>query len=293
MLTSSAATMGGGITRRASENYVELYTERGDTLSGDYTPLFAKFGVSSTLTPTLLRNQIVDADDAVPLVFLVLVEDEGRVPAIRALHRATQKPPELVETPHDGKTFCFVGDVLLGRSIDMASLPRDLFEEFTNVTVRTVAATETAVAALPRGIADLPDAVGEGTEAVSVRACVPVPFPLLETVLAGDHTPSSLWKASMPLIRGLVHPETVQPYLDWLRVTLTRTDEDDGSAVLLGWERDVLVQTSGRALQTLKQRTLLRDFPWWNPGVQKEDRLELIVETIQRQANQARAIESA
>jgi hypothetical protein len=193
--------MGGGTTRRALENYAELHTERGDTLSGDYTPLFTKFGVSSTLTPTLLRNQIVDADDAVPLVFLVLVEDEGRVPALRALHRATQKPPEPVETPHDGKTFCFVGDVLLGRSIDMASLPRDLFEEFTNVTVRTVAATETAVAArLPGRIADLPDTVGEGTETVSVRACVPVPFPLLETVLAGDQTPSSLWKALMPVI---------------------------------------------------------------------------------------------
>jgi hypothetical protein len=292
MLNSSTATL-GGTTRRALETYADLYADRGDSLEGDYAPLFAKFGTASTLTLTQLRSQIVDADDAVPLVFLVLVDDEGRSPAIRALHRATRKPPELVPTPNDGKTFCFVGDVLLGRSIDMALLPRDIFEDFPDIPVLSIQATDAAIAALPAGSWDLPaPEVGEAIEQVSVRAAVPVPFTLLPVVLNADHTPRSLWTAALPIIRGSTHPDQFQPFLDWIRVALTRSD-DDGSAVSLGWERDALVQTSGRALQALKQRTLLRDFPWWNPDLQREDRLELVVETIQRQANQARAIERA
>jgi hypothetical protein len=292
MLNSSTATLGGNATRRAPESYADLYADRGDSLAGEYTPLFTKFGTASTLTLTQFRSQIVDADEAVPLVFLVLVDDEGRSPAIRVLHRITQKPPELIETPHDGKTYCFVGDVLLGRSIDMALLPRDLFEDYPDTPVLSLPAMDAALRALPIGAVDLPAPEGAAIEVVSVRSSVPVPFPLLPIVMGADHTPRSLWNAALPVIQGSTQPDQFRPFLDWMRAALTRSD-DDGSVVSLGWERDALVQTSGRILQALKQRTLLRDFPWWNPSVHREDRLELVVETIQRQANQARAAERA
>jgi hypothetical protein len=256
MLNSSTATLGGTTTRRAPESNSDLYADRGDSLNGEYTPLFAKFGTASTLTLPQLRSQIVDADEAVPLVFLVLVDDEGRLPAIRVLHRITQKPPELIETPHDGKTYCFVGNVLPGRSIDMALLPRDLFEDYPGTPVLSIPAMDAALRALPIGLVDLPAPEGAAIEAVSVRASVPVPFPLIPIVMGAEHTPRSLWNAAVPVIHSATQPDQFQPFLDWMRVALTRSD-DDGSVVSLGWERDSLVQTGGRVLQALKQRTLV------------------------------------
>jgi hypothetical protein len=84
----------------------------------------------------------------------------------------------------------------------------------------------------------------------------------------------------------------MKPLLDWMWVALTHdADEVDApgeSEVLFGADTEVLPNTSGRALQTLKHRVLLKDFPHWAPGRVPGDRMEIVLETMARVDEQNR-----
>jgi hypothetical protein len=137
-------------------------------------------------------DEYATAYDTLPLLFLILVS-EGNCPSVKAIHHGLKKPRALWPTPHDGRTFTFVGEVLPGQTIDMATLPRDMFPVIPDVEVPTVAQTEVAVSSLPPGTEDLAEpGVAGDTETVTVRCAVPVPHCLLNLVLSAEYTPRTL-----------------------------------------------------------------------------------------------------
>jgi hypothetical protein len=76
------------------------------------------------------------------------------------------------------------------------------------------------------------------------------------------------------------------PYwtVDWTRVALTReedaNDTSGESVIMMGAISEVLPSTGCRALQTLKHKLLLRDFPHREPGAVKADRFDVVLEQM-------------
>lgn len=245
----------------AASNYLEKFTNAGDELNNDYEKLFRRFAPDNTPLGSLMEL-LATSDGSVPMVLLGLVEEHGRA-KIKVMHRFTDYRRGLEASPHDGKTFVFVGDVVAGQQIEMSEVRGDVLEVMDEVQVRSTEAINAAVEMLGpeedllESVAD--DEEGPDLESIKVRKTVPVPHCYLHMVLGNDHVPKVLWKELIGAISIEDRLVEMKPLVDWMRAAIHKEEDEETGIVSFGEYHAVLPPAVGRQLLSMRHSLLRED----------------------------------
>ena len=170
--------------------YMEWYDSKPDPLSGGYGPLYERHAIANGIGGHTLLRQAVQATQAIPKVYLVLVQRLGAY-EIQTMHRpTTYELDPISQTGWDGRHFAFLGDVRGGNIIKTVEVPADVFEFAGAQKVPTIDNMTALMAAHPDVellgpmAANAPD-----SEEVDTRLCLQVPQPYVRIVLDRRLTP--------------------------------------------------------------------------------------------------------
>lgn len=281
MLNSALATRAMGVT-----TYLEKFSDEGDALNSEYKSLFDRFAPGDA-TPGTLLEHLVNSDGMVPLVFLCLVQEDGKS-TIKTLHRFTRYRKGLATSPHDGQTFVFVNDVVTGHQIEMALFESKFLETVGPIKVRSREETELALETMPAEAELLePMENQEGTVEVTVRRVVPVPHCYLHMVMGNDRTPKALWNELVGAIVVEDRVEEMSSLIDWMLAAI----HDDGAGnayVCNGDYMETLRPAVGRPLLKLRHEILKEDLELDNGRTRGAGESEAVAQVLQHmeQTNQ-------
>lgn len=294
-MLNPAAVAGGRAPGAASlipTTYSELYDLQGLPHRGN---VFQRFTDDANTGADLLRF-VTSIGGSYPQVFLGCVEREGRA-IIVPVHRPALFAQLPTPSPHDGRSYAFLGDLLRGGHIEMAEIRSDMFDSVGAVEVRTAAETDIALQTRAEGDALLPPLEGDDdTEIVNVRRLMPVPEKYISIVLsASECNPIRLWEELVGAIQTDGETDECQPLLAWMQLAVCEQDEAGGRpAVSLGPEDTAFPPWRSKELLEFRQRLVEQDFaPWNRSETNNQDRLADFLEVMRREQDRERATRDA
>ena len=293
----ATATVGAAAADTMAKNYMEKYTRTPDVLNGSYHGIYTRH--SRVLDSAMqLHRHATSSKDVVPKVYLCHTTIGGK-PTISAIHRPSVYESHPVNPSQwDEQVFAFRGDLMPGNYITMIQFTETLFDRTTVQTVPTLAAMDGLVASLPADqyYIPAPEPHAADTEEIRTRNVVQVPYPYIPLVLQRQGTPKEYWLELAGAIRNDGREQDLKPVLDWLRVALTQSrDEDDVEPPenCMGERNDIMpaLAIDDVELQTHRWDTLCRDLPGLNPPapVNDTDRVMALVTAMKQESDRERA----
>lgn len=296
-----ATAAAGGPTAATARNYIERYTRLPDAMGGAYSDLYTRHSMITESANRLHRHSI-SSKDVVPKVYLYHTTVGGK-PTIAAIHRpSTYEAHPVNPSNWDDEAFIFKGDLMPGNYITMMSFPDSVFDRTAPQTIPTVAAMDALVGALRNDeyYVPAPAENAADTEQVRTRNIIQVPYPYIPLVLKREGTPKQYWIELGGAIRNDNREAELKPLMDWLRVSLTQSRDEDNIEPpenCMGDRAEAMpaLAIDDERLQAHRWDILCRDLQGLNPPPQPSDtdRVMALVNAMQQETQRERAAAAA
>jgi hypothetical protein len=143
-----AAAAPPAVPGRGPTTYGLHYKNLHNVLQGGYGPLYHRHDITNNTDGAVLLRQVLLASQAIPKVYLCLVQNANNRLEIIAPHRPTPYALDTIRTtPWDDRNFAFLGDVRPGNYIKMIEFPDNAFDITGAQQVPTLDNTTSVLAA--------------------------------------------------------------------------------------------------------------------------------------------------
>ncbi len=201
-----------------------------DPCKGDYRRIMERFDpdVNNVVTPLLLQEQAVGSG-AVPQAYFCCTQRQDQV-RIYCVHLPSKFTSALdgTDTPWDGLTFAFLGDLVQG-VVTTIQLPTTMFRFLPNTRTRSAEYISNHLDTLgPQGLPEIAPDDEEEFEVVNTRSLVYLPARYVPLFLdPAGYTLQQVWEVLYSAIVNANDLQACNTLIKWLRVaSMSRTQAD-------------------------------------------------------------------
>jgi hypothetical protein len=202
-----------------------------DGLSRSWAQVLRRFDDAATVADTLLSAAV--GTPTTPSAYLCCASLHANVsPRVFVVHTLSRFPATALDgnvTPWDNQIFGYLGDMIQG-IVATVSLPVTAFNLTNHAWVHDLQNLPDVLALLqdPVLLPRIPQAIA-GAEQLRTRHLMYLPSRFVHLLLSNrGYTPKETYLTlQQAFFQDMCQPDDVQPIMDWLRLSLYRTEEGD------------------------------------------------------------------